>query len=239
MLSIRKKSYITNHFFVYLFIYPIYDSYFVVMHHVIILYSLKVFLHDVPQVLFQVFQQGLGFRGPPSRSPAATGPDAFDNVTININAHAALVVRLGPIHEIFTKPDSQLHVLLKIQWILEVGEDQFIGVFVINYRHVVPQTCAMLYELLQREDSVVLFVRDHHVQRIRLEAGVVMATPAAVVRHVRYAPYLAISVRELQSTQQHALRASVDHVTWAVVSGLEADWGTKIDFVPSRFNCGK
>ena len=63
-----------------------------------------------------------------------------------------------------------------------------------------------------------------------------MATPATVVGDVRDAPHLAASVNRLQGTHKHALRASVYHVTRAVVSCLEANrMISKVEFIPGSF----
>lgn len=94
----------------------------------------------------------------------------------------------------------------------------------------------MLYKLLQGKYHVVLSVSDDDVQRVRFKGAVTMATPATVVGDVRDVSHLAASVYELQGTQKHALRASVYHVTRAVVSGLEAyRMITKVEFVPCSF----
>ena len=67
-----------------------------------------------------------------------------------------------------------------------------------------------------------------------------MATPATIVGDVRDASHLAASVHKLQGTHEHALWASVYHVTWAVVSGLEAYWViAKVEFVPRSFSFRK
>ena len=94
----------------------------------------------------------------------------------------------------------------------------------------------MLYKLLQGKYHVVVSVGYDDVQRICLKGAVTMATPAAVIGDVRGAPHLAASVNKLQGTDEHALRTSVYHVTWTVVSGLEA-YGmvTIVDSIPSSF----
>lgn len=94
----------------------------------------------------------------------------------------------------------------------------------------------MLYELLQGKYHVVVFVGYDDVQRVCLKGAVTMATPATVIGDVRDAPHLATSVNKLQGTDKYALRASVYHVTRAVVSGLEAyGMATLVDFIPCGF----
>ena len=63
-----------------------------------------------------------------------------------------------------------------------------------------------------------------------------MATPATVLGDVRDAPQLTTAVKKLQGTDYHGSRTSVFHVTWMVVSGLEA-YGmvTIVDLIPCSF----
>ena len=106
--------------------------------------------------------------------------------------------------------------------------------FLIDHRHV-PHTRAMLDKPFQRESDVVVFVCDHHVQRIILKGAVIMTTPATVVRHLRDASHMTTCVLQFHGTQQYALRTSIDYVTRPTVSGLKAYRGTIVDFGPGGF----
>lgn len=157
-----------------------------------------------------------------------TAFNVSNDVTKHVYTDPALVIPFMRILQIFAVPNAELHVRLEIQWEVEVGEDKLVRVQVIYHRHFVPQTRTKLDKLRQWIYKVVFLISDNHVQRVRLERTVTMATPTTVVRDIRDASHMAGPVQKLQGTDQNALRASIGDVTRAVISCLKANWKTKI-----------
>ncbi|KAJ7383261.1 hypothetical protein OS493_029672, partial [Desmophyllum pertusum] len=82
-----------------------------------------LFCMMLPRLAFRSFSRACALEVPRRPSSSSYVPNY---VAHDVNTNPTLVIGLGPVLQVLTKPDAYLHVWLKIQWKIKVGENELV-----------------------------------------------------------------------------------------------------------------